>query len=388
MDRPTTPRKINIVAFWPANDWGRYGRTYENILLELSTRSCINHVTCILPPQKAAIGHHFFRHEKINDRLQVITPYWRSINYTGRFFRLRRFINRYLSPEQALSIFLLLQGYTRRSTVFWAFPPHPYLETIFPFIRHRHLVTQIIDNNTKLNKPEAQRALAQHQYNKFAEDAQLLITSSTSNFKEFSKINPNCILTPNAVSAQYIAKPSTLPFKKFGRRPRLGYVGFISQRTDVDLLHYVAEQRPEYDLLIAGPDEGYLSSRKITKLDNVSYLGAIPNTEVPNFLQGLDVCLMPHIVNEYSESMSPLKLYQYLASGRPVVTTPVAGTEKYKDLLCLASTYNEFIEKIDESLQHDDFKAAERRISAMNHESWESRVDDILHEFFKIVDFS
>jgi glycosyltransferase involved in cell wall biosynthesis len=103
-------------------------------------------------------------------------------------------------------------------------------------------------------------------------------------------------------------------------------------------------------------------------------VGVLPYAALPAFLQTLDVCVIPHRDTAYSKSMSPLKLFQYLASGRPVVSTAIAGIDTFSDLLRVARDEAEFIAAIDDALENDTAEHSARRIERASQETWEPRL--------------
>ncbi len=109
------------------------------------------------------------------------------------------------------------------------------------------------------------------------------------------------------------------------------YVGTLHRdRLDVDLVLQVADEAPDLQLVFVGPSS--LQSRDVAALRanaNVHLLGPRPNGAVPSYVQHASVLMVPHVVSPFTESLDPLKAYEYLASGRPVVSTPVAG---FRDL--------------------------------------------------------
>ncbi|MDF1584655.1 MAG: glycosyltransferase [Methyloprofundus sp.] len=372
-------KKTNIVLFWFMNDWGLYGRAYEQIAKTLANHESINSVTCILPHIKSTQNQFFFEKKNISKKLTIISPYWVSINKSGRFYKLWRTINHKFSPIQLVKFYLGLKGYKKDNTIFWAFPRHPYLYQAISAIPHHYLVTQIVDNNSKRDVSNDKAQEITNDYLYFVNMANFVITSSQLNYDFFKQENDNCLLIENGVSPDFLALPTALPFKVKISRPRLGYVGFISQRTDVELMNFIAQNCEDCDLIIAGPDaEGLLVSCNILDKENVHYLGSVAQSQVPELLQSFDICLIPHKDTEYSKSMSPLKLYQYLASGRPIVSTCVAGTDKFSELISLANSYESFITSIYDTLENDSIDNSQRRIDAAKNESWESKVNLML----------
>ena len=108
----------------------------------------------------------------------------------------------------------------------------------------------------------------------------------------------------------------------------------------------------------------------------------VEQATAPSFLASLDICLMPHVECAYSKSMHPLKLLQYLASSRPVVTTAVTGVERWIEHLRIAADGPGFVRAIEETLVNDTPNAARRRVEAVVRETWELRVRSMLEPIF------
>lgn len=364
--------------FWFMNDWGLYGRAYERIALALADNPRINSVTCILPPINGSTFGKFATTIKHSEKMTVITPLRQTFDENKTGYRLRHWLNNSL-PFIYLRYYLLTRGIAKNNTVLWLYPPHYFTQYLLNNIPFTRLVVQIIDNNSFREDDPLGNQFAETQYNTLVNQADLVITSSQLNYTIFSKKNNNCCLLENGVGNEFLSPPSNFPHKNNNTKPRLGYVGWISQRTDIELLRHIALSRPNYSLIIAGPDEaGLLESSKIIDLPNVVYLGGIPQNQVPDFLKSLDVCLIPHKDNAYSRSMSPLKLFQYLASGRPIVSTRVAGTEKWSDLIMIADSYESFVDSIDKTLIFDTLEKSFRRVTAAKNESWDGKVSAML----------
>jgi glycosyltransferase involved in cell wall biosynthesis len=135
--------------------------------------------------------------------------------------------------------------------------------------------------------------------------------------------------------------------------------------------------RPEYDIVLAGPVEIPRERFEKILLPNVRYEGVVPYEKMPGYLQGLDICLIPHHDTPFSRSMSPLKLFQYLASGRPIVTTKVAGVDRWAGLISIADGHEDFLRKIDETSGEDTVEKSGKRIEAARRETWDRRVKEM-----------
>ena len=158
--------------------------------------------------------------------------------------------------------------------------------------------------------------------------------------------------------------------------PRAGYAGVVERRVDAELMVEVAAAIPFVSFVFVGPyDRRVVAPMK--RLPNVHFLGPRPFEEVPACLRAMDVCLMPHRVDAFTQSMNPLKLYEYLACGRPVVSTPVAGTEAFDGLVDIASTPRAFADSILRRLSAGPKEVATRR-RAVEAQSWNRRVEEMV----------
>jgi glycosyltransferase involved in cell wall biosynthesis len=376
--------KFNILLFWFAGNWGE-GRTYQKVSEHLSEIPKIQKVVCTFPPNrvKEDTWAKPLEIKKIGSKLILLKQNVPAVPLSSPPYRLRAWINR-LAKERVMLTYLRMCGFKKDNTLLWLFPPHPYLEELITMIPHRLLVAHIVDNFTNLREDRWLHDQATVQYPKLKRDADVIITGSDFNHQLFSADRQRCYLFENAADEAFISKPTSLSDN--GRKsPTLGYVGTVSQRTDLDLIKYVARQRPEWLILIAGREELSLKEHGLMGLPNVKYMGIIPYPELPKFLGGLDVCLIPHRNTDYCKSMSPLKLYQYLASGKPVVSTRVEGLGKLEEHLLVGDSYESFVQLIEQALKEDTLEMSQRRIDSVRGETWDRRVDDMFAAVEKCV---
>ena len=369
----------NVLLFWFYDDWGKYGRTYENVAEHLSRLPDVNHVVVVFPPEEIDRGaiNPRCRIRKFSDKLTVVTQLTRIIPEKRILQILRGKIHKMLS-NRAFTRLLKEEGFTRDNTILWFFPPHPYLEELLETVPHTMVVTQLVDNFAELDETHWLHGYAKAQYPKVSSFSDIIITSSKMNYELFKRTSNACYLFENAVNSRFICKPSTFPYRENNAKPRIGYVGWITKRTDLNLLQYVVREKPQWTLILAGPQSNNdLEMRDLLKLKNVRYSEYIPHEDVPAFIRSLDVCLIPHRDTPYSRSMSPLKLFQCLASGRPIVSTNVAGLERFASYLKVATDYEGFVRGIADTLENDTLGDSRKRISVALHETWDRRTQEI-----------
>lgn len=369
-----TSRQVNILMSWFAGEktWNE-GRTYQKVAEHLAALPEVRRVIVTFPPPKP-LGRPTLplKIKHVTDKLALLTEQTEIVPARGSGFQLRKWING-LSARHALTTYLRLAGFTADNTVLWLFPPHPYLDSLIRRVPHALLVGHIVDNFTRHGDPWLNE-YAQRQYPVLQARADVIITGSRFNLDIFRQARAaGTYLFENAVDEAFLGEPSATPISGEGP-PRLGYVGTMSERTDFELLEHLARSRPDWRLLIAGKCEYPLSDLPWLNLPNVEYLGVLPYPELPAFMRSLDVCLIPHRNTEYSQSMSPLKLFQYLASGRPIVTSEVAGLDKAKEHVRLAASHADFMAEVERSLLEDTVEMSTRRIEHARSETWERRV--------------
>ncbi len=240
-------------------------------------------------------------------------------------------------------------------------------------------VAQVMDDFTKVSTDFWLYPYAVEQYPRLGQLVDHIVVTSAANEKKFVPQGP-CSRIDMAVDAAFLGQPHAPSLG--GRRPVLGYVGWISARTDVELVRLLAFRRPGYDIVLVGPEhESRLTNSGLLALSNVRWLGEVKNADIPSVLATFDVCLIPHLDSDYARSMSPLKLLQYLASGKPVVATDVSGLDIAHDLIRIESDPGRFIEAIDEQLTTDTVAASKQRIEFARTQTWESRADFLFREF-------
>lgn len=222
------------------------------------------------------------------------------------------------------------------------------------------------------------------------ERADAVIVVSEYLRRQKQPVRDDVFLIPNGVDVEPYAdvwKRTHLPPDLFSilKRPVLGYTGMLHvERLDIALVIKTARAFPEATIVLLGPDmlSGELSI-KLRAEPNIQLVGLFPHHELPNIMAAFDVCLVPNLVNDFSESQNPLKLFEYLASGLPIVSTNVAGFRDYPDLIRIANSPQEFIESIREALTEGTAKATLRQ-AAVESETWDARLDALL----EVIDYA
>jgi glycosyltransferase involved in cell wall biosynthesis len=162
-------------------------------------------------------------------------------------------------------------------------------------------------------------------------------------------------------------------------RPIIGLAGWLGYHIDVDLLLHVAQARPDYSLVLVGPDalpEG-ASRRRLDTLSNVYFLGQKERHDLPHYVRAFDVGLLPYRLLEQIRVAYPLKLHEYLALGRAVVSVDLAELRPHRHLVRIADTYDAFLDQIHKAVDDYDPQVVKARVNLARKHTWDKRVEDI-----------
>ncbi len=162
------------------------------------------------------------------------------------------------------------------------------------------------------------------------------------------------------------------------RGPVIGYIGVLyTLRLDIGVLAHIAKSRPDWSLVLVGPeDEGFQNS-ELHRLDNVFFLGRKPMEVLPAYLNAFDVALNPQEVNEVTRGNYPRKIDEYLAMGKPVVATKTEAMEVFRDYVYLADNKEEYITLIEEALRENTPEKEQEREKLARSHTWEANAEEI-----------
>jgi len=158
--------------------------------------------------------------------------------------------------------------------------------------------------------------------------------------------------------------------------PRLGYFGGIDPwLMDQELIRHVSRKRPEWQWVLIGLRASPLD---IESLGNVHYLGSKPYSSMPQCAAAFDVCVLPWVTdNEFVNYGSPIKVREYLATGKPVVITPIYEYEPLDGILRVSRGIDDFIAKVEDALTNDSEEKREARQHAVKEGTWDARAEEV-----------
>lgn len=194
---------------------------------------------------------------------------------------------------------------------------------------------------------------------------------------------------PSSIDAAHFNKARSItesPADQAGiGNPQLGYIGVIDERIDAQLIKEIAENRPDWQIVMIGPIVK-VSEDDLPHLPNIHYLGMKKYEELPSYLANLDVALMPFAINDSTKFISPTKTPEYLAAGKPVVSTAIKDVVRPygdKKLVAIASDANEFIAAIENALDENRAEKLAEVDKFLLQTSWDKtwrRMSDLIDE--------
>ena len=188
-------------------------------------------------------------------------------------------------------------------------------------------------------------------------EAELVFTGGASLFESKQLKHRSVHLFPSSVDVPHFAQARS--FRKEPQdqkplpRPRIGYVGVVDERMDLDLIAGVAQSRPDWQIVIIGPVVK-INPDQLPRAANIHYLGMKTYAALPAYLAGWDAAMLPFAQNESTRFISPTKTPEYLAAGLPVVSTPIRDVVRpYGELglVSIAETCDEYVAAIDNLLR-------------------------------------
>jgi glycosyltransferase involved in cell wall biosynthesis len=218
----------------------------------------------------------------------------------------------------------------------------------------------------------------------FAARADLVLASAPALAERMRTFNDRVFYAPNVADTDRFATAlevgPTDPAMAALPGPRIVFTGaVVATKLDLELLEGVARARPNWSIALVGPvgaGDPRTDISALERLPNVHLLGARPYLKLPEVLRGADVALVPYAINDLTRSVFPMKVYEYLAAGLPVVTTPLPALAETTGAV-IAADAPATVAAVERALAEDGPAARRARSAAVRDNSWDARLDEI-----------
>jgi hypothetical protein len=210
--------------------------------------------------------------------------------------------------------------------------------------------------------------------NKFSQLVKAIITTSDYLNAEKLKLNPKSFVVKNGVDFPVFKIFSKSEVYKRERK-RVGFIGSLDPRFDIDTVEYAVSKLPDFDFEFTGDMRNQALKSRLQKFSNVQFFDPIKPNDVPELLATYDVGIIPYIVNEVNKNIYPLKINEFLAVGVPVVMTPFANLPDFEGLVSVSTDKDDFVKKIIIETSDDTPKSIKKRIEFASGNSWEARTE-------------
>ncbi len=236
------------------------------------------------------------------------------------------------------------------------------------------LIFDLVDDQSKIASSKSYLNSIKKGYGTYSTISDLLIGTSSSLSE---KVNKEIIEVTNGVDLKYFQNPVNSNKINLSS-PKVIYTGKIHKRIDFELLKSIITKLQNVNFIFCGPVLGETPFKNMLKENkNLIWLGDVHYDELPGILNEADVCIIPHLNNDLTKSQSPLKLLEYLAANKPIVTTPIKGTEFYKTKnIFIANNSSEFVNGI----RHFINNPVNEIFEIPKTELWSSKVDLIIQK--------
>jgi glycosyltransferase involved in cell wall biosynthesis len=317
-------------------------------------------------------------HKNVYVLSPLVIPFFRGSSFIKLFNEtvLRLVIERFLRQKKL----------NRKNSIVWSY--HPYAINFLPqSYKNSTVIYHCVDdiasvpgvNSIEFNKQELV----------FLKRVNTVFVTSKELLKKCSRENCNTFYFPNVVDLEHFlqAHNQCLAPKDISEipEPRIGYIGVLSDfKVDFDLLYNIAIIKKSWQIILIGEErEGQSDQnlKKLSKLRNVHLLGHKSYAELPSYLSYIDVGLLPSKINSYTKSMFPMKYFEYIASGVPVVSTPLdfLGKEINRRGIQIAHDLPSFIEGVEKQLC-DGRLDRSASVMEVGDNTWDGRLNKMLEK--------
>jgi glycosyltransferase involved in cell wall biosynthesis len=295
-------------------------------------------------------------------------------------WKLVGFINRWML-DRAITRFFKKQNFQGQETILWTY--HPYVLDYLDSVKYGSLVYHCVDDLSAIPGIDSEAFIRKEE--DLLKAANVVFATSNKLYEKCRLINKNTYEFPNVVDWEHFSQafspgPDPEDLKNIPH-PRLGYVGVLSDfKVDFELLLSIAAERPDWHIVLIGEErEGQHNPivQILKAMENVHFLGYKKYEELPKYMRGLDVGLLPTLINQYTDSMFPMKYFEYIAAGLPVVATEIKSLVAVNEDVAKMTSHKLFKKSIEDSILVKKFSPTKSK-EIIGSNTWSTRLNKML----------
>ncbi len=336
----------------------RWDFVYQRPQHIMSRQARSRRVYFVEEPKPTNFDFSYLRYFEKSDGLRIVVPYLpRDLDATTAIEEQSLLLNELFERE-------IISDYT-----FWYYTP-----MALPFTSHLKPDVIIYDCMDELSHFQGAPVEIVDYEKKLLKKADVVFTGGRSLYEAKRHLHNNIHPFPSSIDAAHFKQARTLESEPVDQRCipriRLGFFGVIDERMDIDLIDGIASLKPDWNLILLGPVVK-IDEKTLPRRSNIHYLGMKDYKTLPYYLSGWDVAVLPFARNKSTRFISPTKTPEYLAAGRPVVSTSIVDvvrTYARENLVYIADTPTEFV------------KCAELAMQDAKNPKWVQRVDEFLSQ--------
>jgi GT2 family glycosyltransferase len=215
---------------------------------------------------------------------------------------------------------------------------------------------------------------------KLVKECDLLVVTAQTLYEKWQGHSRRMVLARNAVDYDfYVAHYAPNALLTGVKYPIIGYYGAIADWFDMELMIDVALRRPDYTFVLLG-GLWDADTSGLAALPNVHLLGLQPYETMPQYLYHFDVCIIPFKINPITEATDPVKVYEYLSAGKPVVSVDLPELSPCSQYIYIAKDPDDFVAQLDRAVTEEDDDMVARRMSFASRQTWSERYERIVGE--------
>lgn len=288
-----------------------------------------------------------------------------------------RLLNRKILIKQVLRYIQRLEFH---HPIFWTY--NPLTVDLIGIFQESLVIYHCVDDLTA--SPGMPVNAIESSERELVQRSDLIFTTNIKLQQTRSQWNPdNTYYFPNVADFEHFSKalqPGKVP-DDLARipHPRIGFIGAISDyKVDFDLISYIATLKKEWQWIMIGQiGEGQPETKiDLLKKSNIHFLGPKSYHSLPDYLRGIDIAVLPNRINDYTSSMFPMKFFEYLSAGKPIVATNLPAIRDYSDVCFIAQNADDFIKCIDRIL-HGEKPDIMQCLKVAQEHTWEKRLDQM-----------